>query len=158
MKGKSEREVAQSYPTLCNPIDSSLPGSSIHGIFQATVLEWGAIAFSGEGTISSIMSLPIRKNWMSLYLYQCFTTRVDFVPILHLAIERHFVVRAFGGGVCRGRQWLVLLSSCRQRTEMPLNILQCIVQQLPNKIIWPQMLRVPLLQNVDLDFSFSLLL
>ena len=37
----------QSCPTLCNPIDSSPPGSSIHGIFQARVLEWGAIAFSG---------------------------------------------------------------------------------------------------------------
>ena len=36
----------QSCPTLCNPIDSSLPGSSVHGIFQAKVLEWGAIAFS----------------------------------------------------------------------------------------------------------------
>ena len=39
-------EVAQSYPTLCNPIDCSLPGSSIHGIFQAIVLEWIAIFFS----------------------------------------------------------------------------------------------------------------
>ena len=37
----------QSCPTLCNPMDFSLPGSSIHGIFQARVLEWGAIAFSG---------------------------------------------------------------------------------------------------------------
>ena len=47
MKGKSESEVAQSCPTLCNPMDCSPPGSSIHGIFQARVLEWGAIAFSG---------------------------------------------------------------------------------------------------------------
>ena len=46
MKVKSESEVAQSYPTLSDPMDSSLPGSSIHGIFQARVLEWGAIAFS----------------------------------------------------------------------------------------------------------------
>ena len=36
----------QSCPTLCNPMDCSLPGFSVHGIFQATVLEWGAIAFS----------------------------------------------------------------------------------------------------------------
>ena len=36
----------QSCPTLCNPIDGSQPGSSIHGIFQARVLEWGAVAFS----------------------------------------------------------------------------------------------------------------
>ena len=46
MKVESESEVAQSCPTLSDPMDCSLPGSSIHGIFQATVLEWGAIAFS----------------------------------------------------------------------------------------------------------------
>ena len=45
-KVKSESEVAQSYPTLSDPMDCSLPGSSVHGIFQARVLEWGAIAFS----------------------------------------------------------------------------------------------------------------
>ena len=46
MKVKSEREVAQSCPTLSDPVDCSPPGSYIHGIFQARVLEWGAIAFS----------------------------------------------------------------------------------------------------------------
>ena len=46
MKVKSESEVAQSCPTLRDPMDCSLPGFSIHGIFQARVLEWGAIAFS----------------------------------------------------------------------------------------------------------------
>ena len=46
VKVKSESEVAQSCPTLCNPMDCSPPGSSVHGIFQARVLEWGAIAFS----------------------------------------------------------------------------------------------------------------
>ena len=46
MKVKSESEVAQSCPALSNPMDCSLPGSSIHGIFQARVLEWGATAFS----------------------------------------------------------------------------------------------------------------
>ena len=46
MKMKSESEVAQSCPTLCDPMDCSLPGSSVHGILQARVLEWGAIAFS----------------------------------------------------------------------------------------------------------------
>ena len=43
---KKESEVAQSCPTLCDPIDCSLPGSSVHGIFQAIVLEWIAISFS----------------------------------------------------------------------------------------------------------------
>ena len=46
MKVKSESEVAQSCPTLSDAMDCSLPGSSVHGIFQARVLEWGAIAFS----------------------------------------------------------------------------------------------------------------
>ena len=46
MKVKSESEVAQSYLTLSDPMDGSPPGSSVHGIFQARVLEWGAIAFS----------------------------------------------------------------------------------------------------------------
>ena len=46
MKMKSEKEVAQSCPTLRDPMDCRLPGSSVHGVFQARVLEWGAIAFS----------------------------------------------------------------------------------------------------------------
>ena len=44
--GESESEVTQSCPTLCDPMDCSLPGSSVHGIFQATVLEWIAMSFS----------------------------------------------------------------------------------------------------------------
>ena len=47
MKVKNESEVIQLCPTLSNPMDCSSPGSSVHGIFQARVLEWGAIAFSG---------------------------------------------------------------------------------------------------------------
>ena len=46
MKVKSERAVALSCPTLRNPVDFSLPGFSVHGVFQARVLEWVAIAFS----------------------------------------------------------------------------------------------------------------
>ena len=50
MKVKSESEVAQSCLTLSDPMDCSLPGSSIHGIFQARVVEWGATAFSMGGS------------------------------------------------------------------------------------------------------------
>ena len=60
MKVKSEREVAQSCPTLSDPMDCSLPGSSVHGIFQARVLEWGATAFS-EG-------FPLGPNKLHLIL------------------------------------------------------------------------------------------
>ena len=49
MKVKSENEVAQSCLTLSDPLDCSLPGSSVHAIFQARVLEWGAIALSNTG-------------------------------------------------------------------------------------------------------------
>ena len=55
MKVKSESEVAQSYPTPSDPMDCSLPGSSIHGIFQARVLEWGAIAFSSPSFCHAVM-------------------------------------------------------------------------------------------------------
>ena len=56
MKVKSESEVAQSCPTLSDPMDCSLPGSSVHGIFQAGVLDWGAIAFSVITSIINVKS------------------------------------------------------------------------------------------------------
>ena len=59
MKVKSEKEVAQSCPTLSDPMDYSLPGSSIHGIFQARVLEWGAIAFSPHYHLLSQIQLLV---------------------------------------------------------------------------------------------------
>ena len=59
MKVKSESEVAQSCPTLHDPMDCSLPGSSIHGIFQARVLEWVAIAFSRLNPLPLCKSLAI---------------------------------------------------------------------------------------------------
>ena len=51
---KSESEVAQSCPTLSDPMDCSLPGSSTHEILQTRVLEWGAIAFSGMRWLDGI--------------------------------------------------------------------------------------------------------
>ena len=62
MKVKSESEVTQSCLTLRNPMDCSLPGSSAHGIFQARVLEWGAIAFSHYCSESSKMKLEAIKE------------------------------------------------------------------------------------------------
>ena len=59
MKVKSESKVAQSRPTLSDPMDCSLPGSSMHGIFQAKVLEWGAIAFSMTNLDSVLKSRDI---------------------------------------------------------------------------------------------------
>ena len=58
MKVKSESEVAQLCPTLSDPMDCSLPGSSIHGIFQAGVLEWNAIAFS-DAVLTSVLTMEV---------------------------------------------------------------------------------------------------
>ena len=57
MKVKSESEVAESCPTLRDSMDSRLPGSCVHGIFQARVLEWDAIAFSLTAFKSSLKAL-----------------------------------------------------------------------------------------------------
>ena len=66
MKAKSENEVAQSCPTLSDPIDCSLPGSSIHGIFQARELEWGAIAFSGYISIRLVKKSHAVKYYITM--------------------------------------------------------------------------------------------
>ena len=66
MKVKTESELAQSCLTLSDPMDCSLPGSSAHGIFQARVLEWGAIAFSGICLLNT-MSLDITEDQMPLW-------------------------------------------------------------------------------------------
>ena len=52
-----ESEVTQSYLTLCDPIDCSLPGSSVPGIFQARVLEWAAVSFSNEGDLINVSGI-----------------------------------------------------------------------------------------------------
>ena len=61
---ESESDVTQSCPTLSDPMDCSLPGSSVHGIFQARVLEWGAIAFS-----TLILNKGKKKNKLFLLIY-----------------------------------------------------------------------------------------
>ena len=75
MNVKSESEVAQSCPTLCDPMDRSLPGSAVHGIFQTRVLEWGATAFS--------MSL---SNTLQILLNSLF--------IVHLSLWKLRLLRA----------------------------------------------------------------
>ena len=62
MNTKSESEVAQSCPTLRDPMDCSLPGSSAHGIFQARALEWGAIAFSRQSAILQYKIKSLKKS------------------------------------------------------------------------------------------------
>ena len=64
MKVKSESEVTQPCPILSDPMDYSPPGSSVHGIFQARVLEWGAIAFSERPSLGAAEPEMLAKNGM----------------------------------------------------------------------------------------------
>ena len=80
MKVKSESEVAQSCPTLSNPVDFGLPGSSIHGIFQVRVLEWVAIAFS--------------EIHHSLFIFKL----MDFYICFHMCYHKNGCNRDFPGG------------------------------------------------------------
>ena len=84
MKVKSESEVTQSCPTLRDPMDCSPPGSSIHGIFQARVLEWGAIAFSEKESESrSVVSDSLRPHGLySLWNSPGWNTGVDSLSLL----------------------------------------------------------------------------
>ena len=66
MKVKSESEVAQSCLTLTDPTDCSLPGSSTHGIFQARVLEWDAIAFSDSNPMPAAAAAKSRQSCLTL--------------------------------------------------------------------------------------------
>ena len=76
MKVKSESEVAQSCLTLSNLMDCSLPGSTIHGIFQVRVLEWGAIAFSAVRGSEHLFS-----SLMCVYLFFIFLPRIKLCDI-----------------------------------------------------------------------------
>ena len=87
MKVKSENEVAQSCLTLCKPMDCSLPGSSIHKIFQARVLEWVAIAFSRASSeydpieTQSFHEKILKCQYRSLFLFYSSVFPLRNLPI-----------------------------------------------------------------------------
>jgi len=85
-KVKSESEVAQSCLTLSDPMNCSLPGSSIHGIFQARVLEWGAIAFSKSGPYQ----LPVSYLMPGGIILVCLSFNNPLVNEGILAAERTY--------------------------------------------------------------------
>ena len=88
MKVKSEREVAQSSLILSDPMDHSLPGSSIHGIFQARVLEWGAIAFSITLFIipktQKQPKYPSTHEWIKKMWFVCIYTFKYIYACIHI--------------------------------------------------------------------------
>ena len=93
MKVKSESEVAQSCPTLSDPMDCSPPGSSVQGIFQARVLEWGAIAFS-------TLYMPIISP---LQVVKIFKTSLDLPQRVKFSQLR--VTRQGGENTLQKRKW-----------------------------------------------------
>ena len=85
LKMKSESEIAQSYLTLSDPMDCGLPGSSVHVIFQARVLEWGAIAFSGKQSQSHYY-LKIEQTHSWAYIQRNSNSRRHMHPDIHCNI------------------------------------------------------------------------
>ena len=83
--GHNESEVAQSCPTVCDPMDCSLPGSSVHGIFQAIVLEWIAIYFP-RGS-----SQPRDRTQVSHIVDRCFTVRATATSNSSPCIKMHCI-------------------------------------------------------------------
>ena len=84
MKVKIESEVAQLCPTPSDPMDYSPPGSSVHGIFQARVLEWGAIAFS-------VILAKFRSNKIKQWSFSKFTHQ-DCLCFFHCQKDKIFLV------------------------------------------------------------------
>ena len=85
-KVKSESEVAQSCPTLSDPMDCSLPGSSIHGIFQARVLESGAITFSTYPTDLGSSSFSV-LTFCLFILFMGFSREGNGTPLQYSCLE-----------------------------------------------------------------------
>ena len=88
MKVKNEREVTQSCPTLSDPMDCSPPGSSVHGIFQARVLEWGAIAFSDMQSTSCEM-----LDWMKQKLESRLLGEISIVSDMQMTLPLWQIVK-----------------------------------------------------------------
>ena len=90
MKMKSESEVTQSCPTLSNTMDCSPPASSIHGIFQARILEWGAIAFSLRIFLKTELNFQCPQNFaMLLKGKNCIFPKWLFFPRLFMISCEH---------------------------------------------------------------------
>ena len=118
MKVKSESEVAQSCLTPSNPMDCSLPGSCIHGIFQARVLEWGAIAFSVDNPKypynSYILLIPwfllFLATWACSYLLLLLDTWSisPWKPLFQLSITNHLKVQWQKATIILSCSWILL--------------------------------------------------
>ena len=103
---KSKSEVTQSCSTLSDPMDCSPPGSSVHGICQARVLEWGAIAFS-----DSLEGMMLK---LKLQYFGHLMRRVD-------SLEKTLILGGIGGRRRRGRQRMRWLNGITNLMDMSLS-------------------------------------
>ena len=110
MKVKSESEVAQSCPTLLDPMDCSLPGSSIHGIFQARVLEWGAIAFSD--TLPMLEQITSSDSRCKGAIEGC---EYQEIPIIRDHFRRLVTKGTFSSLIKRSHAILLVYKTCWKR-------------------------------------------
>ena len=122
MKVKTESEVAQSCPTLSDPMDCSLQGSSMHGIFQARVLEWGAITFSRKKD-----SLPIpvflgfpggSDNEESSYSVGDLVQSMGWEDPLEEGMATHSSILAWRILVNRGAWWTTVHGVAKSQTQL----------------------------------------
>ena len=142
MKVKSESEVTQSYPTLSDPMDCSLPGSSVQGIFQARVLEWGAIAFSCPPPLSipKYIYLPLYMSrvfcifklsafLLDLYLptyliYILMSFKMCILHVQHISVQTSHISNAqkshVTSGYCGGRHRFGVLEGQRSVSNLTL--------------------------------------
>ena len=106
-KVKSESEVAQSCPTLHDPMDCSPPGSSVHGIFQARVLEWGAIG-----------KLKFNEYWSSLSWLRALTLALDLKKDLGKSWTKRWEVMKRGPSLSFSRLYPLKASTQGERSQM----------------------------------------
>ena len=116
MKVKSESEVTQSCPTLSDPMDSGPPGSSIHGIFQARVLEWGAIAFVNSCWCTANTSFTLWKFLGFFFPPNIFDPQLVESADVELTDTDTFTFLQSWKPELRGQVELVLLKAVRERT------------------------------------------
>ena len=113
VKVKRESEVAQLCPTLSDPMDCSLPGSSIHGIFQAKLLEWVAIAFSALKRTTPFYGNPSHPSQRVLFLPPSDAYVRSFFYLLYTLIKLYYTKALSNQASSLAPDWILLLRGPR---------------------------------------------